>query len=501
MNNQNKDFKISFISFITLIFLTVYGIASPIQFYYQMGYASITYMIIGALVFFIPYAFIVSEMSLIFKNEKGGIFSWMKKSVGENYSLIGTIMWYGSIVTMWFSAASISILISVSLFGVDDTYKWKFLFFSASQTLAIIGVIYMIIAGFLSTRGIKKMELLSKISIITLIIIHLILIIGGVFILILDHFKFAQSFKFNNINSYFLGINPNFKHPLAIITFMVYIIFGYGGMENAAGIVDKLKNPKKTIKKGIIGGAIFIVLIYIIIVITIGSFANWKLTFMGSNVNLANLQIFVVQEEFIKLGALLHLTSIQSLILAKNINRFITILMLIGLTSVPIRIYTPIKHMFEDLSSDLLPKKVVKLNKYGIPSNAIIFQTCIVIFFVLLLGFGGNSVESFFNKITLMISVSSSLPILFIILAYIKLKLNVNKYTSENEVFMGKKIGLIFAVSSFITIAFVNLVIMIQPILNHSIKNFLWIIMGPVFFILIAVILIFRKLYIKSKNI
>lgn len=97
-------------------------------------------------------------------------------------------------------------------------------------------------------------------------------------------------------------------------------------------------------------------------------------------------------------------------------------LTLIGLTSVPLRIYTPIKHMFEGLPKGLLPEKLLKDNKHGMPQNAIILQTCIIVFFVLLLGFGGGSVSSIFNKITLMTFVSGTVPLSFIIYSYIKFK-------------------------------------------------------------------------------
>lgn len=488
---KDKKFKLSIISFIAIIFLTVYGIASPIQFYYQMGYSSILYLIIGAVVFLIPYSFIVSEMSLVFKNKKGGIFSWMSESVGENYALIGTIMWYGSIVTMWFSAATISILISTAFLGIDTTSNWHILFLSSSEVVALIGVAYMVITAFISTKGLKKMTFLSNISLVVLILIHVVLFGGALLILALDHFRFAQGFDFKSIHSYFVGPNPAFKTPVAIISFMIYIIFGYGGMENAAGLVDRLKNPKKTIKIGIIGSAFIIVVLYILIIIALGIFANWKKTFDVANVNLANLQVVITQAEFYKLGILLHLSQANSVLLGHIINQIINVLTLIGLTSVPIRIYTPIKHMFEGIPSNLLPKKIIVLNKHGIPKNAVIFQTAVVSIFILLLGFGGGTVSSLFNKITLMISISAGLPIIFIIVAYLKLKITMK--SSSGEMLLSKKVGIGFGVISAFSILFVSIVSIIEPLMQGQVSNTLWIIAGPIFFIFIAILLVIRK--------
>ena len=94
-------YKISLLGLIAMIFPTLYGIGNPQQAYYQMGYASIIYMIIGAIFFFIPYSFMVSEMGSAFKDNEGGIFTWMKHSVGEKYSMIVSMIWYAAQL-LWF---------------------------------------------------------------------------------------------------------------------------------------------------------------------------------------------------------------------------------------------------------------------------------------------------------------------------------------------------------------------------------------------------------------
>ena len=58
-----------------MIFMTVYVLRNGQQIFYQMGYASITYIIIGVLLFFIPYIFMISEISSAFSHNTGGIFS------------------------------------------------------------------------------------------------------------------------------------------------------------------------------------------------------------------------------------------------------------------------------------------------------------------------------------------------------------------------------------------------------------------------------------------
>ncbi|MGL5417446.1 MAG: glutamate/gamma-aminobutyrate family transporter YjeM [Clostridium sp.] len=497
-NEKNTKYSISFFSFLVMIFLTVYGLPNGEQVYYQMGYAAITYLVIAVIIFFIPYSFIVAEMSSAFKHKKGGIFSWMSESVNEGFSLVGTFIWYGSFVVMWFSASSICIAISVAIFGVDTTSTWHFLGFNAPETLAIVGAIYMIVAALITTRGLKRLSFLSNISIVTVIVSHILILGGGILLFALSGFKPAQGFDFTNIHSYFYGPNPSYSSFLPALGFLVFAVCIFAGMENSGGLVDQVKNGKKNVPRAIFVATVLITVLYIGTVLILGFICNWNATFSSSKVNLANFSIYIVQQEFFRLGTLLGLSPSQALGLGEWINRITTIIGLIGLTSIPLRLYTPIKHMFEGLPKGMLPEKLQKVNKHGMPVYAILLQTVIVVFFVLLLGFGGGNVSELFNKMTLMTFVASTVPISFVVFAYIKFKMNDN--IKKEYTFFSKKAGVIFASVCFVVVTFVNIYSMIEPALAGNVSNSLWVAGGPVFFGLIAFILYRRYKRRKAKG-
>lgn len=493
---KENRYKISFMSFVAMIFLTVYGIANPQQIYYQMGYSSITYLIIAAIVYFIPYCFIIAEMSSAFKSSKGGIFSWMTNSVNEKFGFIGTLIWYGSFVVMWFSASTISISISVVLFGKDTTSTWSLFGLSSPEILAIIGVIYMLIIGVISTRGIKKMTFLSNIAIATVIIAH-ILILGSAFIVFgMSGGHFAQGFDFTKASSYFYGPNKNYTGILAAIGFLVFVVFSYGGMENMGGMVDKVKNAKRNVPKAIMISCLAITVLYIGIVLITGMVCNWNKTFGSPDVNLANYSIYILQQQFYRLGTVFGMSTANSILLGEWVNRLLTLLTLIGLASMPLRIYSPIKHMFEGLPKGMIPEKLTKINKHGVAGNAVIFQTIIVSIFVLILGFGGGSVSALFNKLTLMTFVAGTVPYSFIIFAYIKFKRD--KSIEKEYEFFSRKTGIIVGIISFAVITFVNIYAIIEPSLEGDVTNSLWIGGGPVIFVILALVL--YKRYEKKKE-
>ena len=78
MSNESK--KLSLMALILMIFTSVYGFNNMPRSFYLMGYGAIPFYVISAIIFFVPFAFMIAEYGSAFKDEKGGIFSWMEKS-------------------------------------------------------------------------------------------------------------------------------------------------------------------------------------------------------------------------------------------------------------------------------------------------------------------------------------------------------------------------------------------------------------------------------------
>lgn len=76
--NSQKTKKLTLISLILMIFTSVFGFGNMPRSFYLMGYASIPWFILSGLTFFIPYAFMMAEYGAAFKDERGGIYSWME---------------------------------------------------------------------------------------------------------------------------------------------------------------------------------------------------------------------------------------------------------------------------------------------------------------------------------------------------------------------------------------------------------------------------------------
>ena len=81
MSTDSKK-QLTLFSLVLMIFTSVYGFANMPRAFFLMGYAAIPWYLIGALFFFLPYAFMMAEYGAAYKQEKGGIYSWIdRKSV------------------------------------------------------------------------------------------------------------------------------------------------------------------------------------------------------------------------------------------------------------------------------------------------------------------------------------------------------------------------------------------------------------------------------------
>ena len=122
---KKSSSKLTLVSLILMIFTSVFGFNNMPRSFYLMGYSAIPWYILSGITFFIPFAFMMAEFGSAFKDQKGGIYSWMEKSVGIKYAFVGTFMWYASyVVWMVNICSSIWIPFSNTIFGRDATGAW-----------------------------------------------------------------------------------------------------------------------------------------------------------------------------------------------------------------------------------------------------------------------------------------------------------------------------------------------------------------------------------------
>ncbi|MDR1019062.1 MAG: glutamate/gamma-aminobutyrate family transporter YjeM [Lachnospiraceae bacterium] len=496
MSKSTKG-KLSLVGLILMIFTSVYGFNNIPRAFYRMGYASIPWYIIAGLLFFIPFAFMVTELGSAFKEEKGGIYSWMEKSVGPRYAFMGTFMWYASYV-IWMFNISTGILVPLSNAIFGETRVLNTLYMS------IFGVVWIIALTFISLHGLDWISKVASVGGVAVLAINALLLIGAL-IVVIHNGKPATPITFS---AFFHSASPIYgASAVSVIAFMVYAIFAYGGAEAVGGLVDQTDKPEKNFPKGVISAALIITIGYSVMILMVGFAIKYVpgSTFYegvkkGTEVNLGTSSYVVLNYLGQEVGAAFGMTHGAAVVLGEWFARILGISLVCSLLGAFFTlIYSPIKQIIMGTPKELWPARLGELDGRGMPRRAMKVQMVFVLFFIILnliLSIANKgAADLFFEFVTNMTNVSMTLPYLFIVFAFYRFKKN-DKIKKPFVIFKSKSFATFIVVLSMIVIGFANFFTIIQPLvdyftgankdLGYSVRSFISMIVGPILFALIA---------------
>ena len=485
MNENNSAKKITTGALVLMIFSTIFGFANTPVAFMQMGYGAILWYILGALLYFLPSSLMYAEYGSALKESKGGIYSWLDASISEKWSFIATFIWLSAwVIWQVMVSQKICITISTIIFGHDTTNTWHLFGLNSTLTVALISIIGVIAITWLVNHGIDTIAKISSIGGLAVMLLNVTLILSSVFILFKNHFQLAQPLQ--HVSQFATSVNPQFQSPIAMISFMIYAIFAYGGLESMGGVTDSLDKPEKTFPRAIIISTIVIGIGYALNIFLWGITTNWNHVINHPDVNLGNITYVLMQNLGLELGKAFHLSTQTALTMGTIFSRLSAIGMLCAyLGSFFVLIYSPLKSFIMGSPKELWPEKVTKLNKKGMPSFALWIQTAIVCVII-----GGVAIAStlihqdskfLFNLLTSMSNVASTLPYLFLVAAFpfFKKRQDLDR---PFEAFHSRKTMLIIVTITLITLVIANGFTIIQPFIEKDWVGATATVAGPLVF-------------------
>ena len=480
-----------------MIFTSVFGFNNIPRAFYLMGYSAIPWYIFGAIAFFIPYAFMMAEFGAAYKDEKGGIYSWMESSVGRKFAFIGTFMWFSSYI-VWMVSVSSSIWVPLSnlIFGADKTSTWSLFGLNSAQTLGILGICFIILITFLSSKGMDSISKVASVGGVFVTSANVILIVGSLIVLFANKFKFAQPISFQQ---FIHSPNPAYGSMLGVLGFLVFAIFAYGGLEAVGGLVDQTENSQVTFPKGIKISAIVIGVGYSLAILTVGFFTNWNDILNNPDVTMANVSYVVIKNLGVQLGKVFGLSPHGVELMGTWFARYIGLAMFLALLGAFFTlIYSPLKQLIEGSPKGIFPESWTKLNKDGMPVKAMYIQAIAVIAIILIASFGGSSSGKFLDYLILMGNVSMTIPTMFLAIAFIYFKRN-DDIKKPFVIFKSKTVATVLAIVVIVTVGFANFFTIIQPAIeSRDYVSTAFQLAGPIVFGIIAFILISN--YERKQN-
>jgi len=381
----------------------------------SIGASSIIFWLLGALLFFIPLAFISAQLSKLYP-EEGGLYAWTRHSLGERSGFI--VAWLYWINGIFYYPAILIFLAT------------NFAYFLNKPELANSGIfvcVVVLIAFWLvvlsSLFGLKANKSITEYCGIlgTIIPCVLLIILGFSFFIKTGHSATIFNWR---------ALMPD-HHVTSSLANLTMIMFAMAGVEIIPTFANSVKNPKRDLYLGLIIGAIAIVACYIV-----GTIA---LNFILSPSEIQNTSGLI--DAFKLVATKLHLPW-----LTQNVA---FLLVLAELAAVSIWLIAPIVIFFKCTPKGLLPDWCHQTNRYNAPANAILFVGALVTLIILATNLL-PSVNSEYQALVVMTAVLCFIPYLFLVFAYIKkIKLipgnRLLHYSFAVVIFVSLCFGIIFS--------------------------------------------------------
>ena len=360
------------------------------------GNTSMVLWIAALLLFFIPLAFAVIELTSRLPGE-GGVYLWTKKAFGEFHGFMsGWCYWSSNLIyfphTLIFWAGISVFVIGDGFQAIGDNKSYVLLF-----SLLILGI--MILFNFI---GLKIGKWVNNIGGIGLWLAATILIIFGVVAII----KFGVANPMP-IESFFTNI-----FSLDKLRVFAYLCFGFAGLELASVLAEEIKNPRKVIPKATIYSGVIITIVYLL-----GTFSI-LVTLPASEINIIS-------------GFMQGISAIATKLGLERASQFIALFITLGGIGGLMAWFMGAARMpFVAGVDKYLPYQFGKIHpKFGTPYIAIFVQGAIAIGF-LFMGFVGSTVKDAYLVLLDTSLLVYFVPYLYMFSAYIVIR---NKNIKEND--------------------------------------------------------------------
>ncbi|MCI8637653.1 MAG: amino acid permease [Coprococcus sp.] len=405
--------KIKWTALAMMGFSTVWGFGNVVNgFLYFNGIQVILSWIFMFVLYFLPYALMVGELGSAFKNEGGGVSSWIHGTIGPKLAYYAGWTYFACHITYIASKGSGGLkALSWMVFRNAETYDS---FPTLYVQLATLGI--FLVGCFIASRGLnplKKLLTLAGTCMFIMSILYIIMMFTAPLINPgADYVHTEYSLK---------TLIPNLN--VAYFTSLSILVFAVGGCEKISPYVNKVENPSKGFPKGIIAMAAMVVICAMLGTIAMGKMFDPAVINSSTetfNSYAANGAYWAFQ----RLGEYYHVGDAFLIIyaLCNVISQFSILILSID---APLRMLLDNEH-----TREFIPTKLLKKNRFDVYSNGI--------FLVMILSGSIIMVQTFvpgaaavLQQLTKLNSVCMPLRYLWVFVAYLGLRKAIEQIPAE----------------------------------------------------------------------
>lgn len=400
-----------------MIVTTVFSFTSMSNAFFLKGYSAIPWFVISAFTYFVPYCFIIADLTSVYKDKAGGIYSWLKDSTSQKLAFVTTLMWYSSYFIWMISLCMKTwIPLSIMFFG-DDWTKNDMAFGNIPMVMiiALLSICLVIIISLIALGGFKRVMNLSYISGRFMLILMAVVGICGAISLFYNNGHLAEGFQPSNLfksQGEFQSIAENFS-------FFIFGITAFGGLDTVACLVNETGDMKKKFSKYILISGGIIISLYILGIFLWGASIDLGKFLKEGSFHLGNIMYGLVGQLSLNMGEILNLSQNTTNIIYQVFIRLTAITLFTSYISLLSIISTgPLLAVTTSLKETRLKKYLKWESKNNLPIIPIIVQGALLSLFILGISVFQKSVGHFYNQLTMMTNISRSIPYLLLALSY-----------------------------------------------------------------------------------
>lgn len=362
--------------------------------------------------YFVPYALMVGELGSAFKNEGGGVSSWLNKTMGAKVAYYAGFTYWACHITYIASKGSGSLkALSWAIFRNAETYDSLPTLGVQLATLAVF-----LLGCFIASRGLNPLKKLLTLAGTTMFVMSLLYIV-----MMIAAPAINPGATFVSMDLSMKSLIPNFN--VAYFTSLSILVFAVGGCEKISPYVNKVENPSKGFPKGMISLAIMVVVCAILGTFAMGMMFDPAVINESTesfNSYAANGSYWAFQ----KLGEYWHVGDFFLIIYAicNLISQFAILVLSID---------APLRMLLDNEDTrQFIPSKLQKKNKYGVYSNGILL-VAILSGAIILIQSVVPGAAAVLQQLTKLNSVCMPLRYLWVFVAYLALRKAYDKIPAE----------------------------------------------------------------------
>ena len=405
--------KITWQALAFMAFSTVWGFGNVTNgFVYFNGIQVTLSWILMFALYFVPYALMVGELGSAFKNEGGGVSSWLNKTMGAKVAYYAGFTYWACHITYIASKGSGSLkALSWAIFRNAETYDSLPTLGVQLATLAVF-----ILGCFIASRGLNPLKKLLTLAGTTMFVMSLLYIV-----MMFAAPAINPGATFVSMDLSMKSLIPNFN--VAYFTSLSILVFAVGGCEKISPYVNKVENPSKGFPKGMISLAIMVVVCAILGTFAMGMMFDPAVINESTesfNSYAANGSYWAFQ----KLGEYWHVGDFFLIIYAicNLISQFAILVLSID---------APLRMLLDNEDTrQFIPSKLQKKNKYGVYSNGILL-VAILSGAIILIQSVVPGAAAVLQQLTKLNSVCMPLRYLWVFVAYLALRKAYDKIPAE----------------------------------------------------------------------